>query len=86
MPGPCSASLSVEVQSFQTGRVAVFFVSGRAKGLPVLKQRLSHWIVEAIALAYASKNESCPCGVHVHFTRKLASSWAWVKSMSIQDI
>ncbi len=31
---------------------------GCIKGLPVLKQRMSHWIVEVIALAYASKNEA----------------------------
>ncbi|KAI2658175.1 Transposon Tf2-8 polyprotein [Labeo rohita] len=59
---------------------------GRTKGLPVSKQRLSHWIVEAIALAYASRNEACPWGVHAHSTRKMASSWAWAKGMSVQDI
>ncbi|KAL0177571.1 hypothetical protein M9458_026465, partial [Cirrhinus mrigala] len=52
---------------------------GRTKGLPVSKQRLSHWIAEAIALAYASRNEACPWGVHAHSTRKMASSWAWAK-------
>ncbi len=50
------------------------------------KQQLSHWIVEAIALAYASKNEACLWGVHAHSMRKMASSWAWAKGMSIQDI
>ncbi|KAL0147283.1 hypothetical protein M9458_057407, partial [Cirrhinus mrigala] len=53
---------------------------GRTKGLPVSKQRLSHWIVEAIALAYAFRNEACPWGVHAHSTRKMASSWAWAKA------
>ncbi|KAI2666671.1 Transposon Ty3-G Gag-Pol polyprotein [Labeo rohita] len=57
---------------------------GRTKGLPVSKQRLSHWIVEAIALAYASRNEACPWGVHAHSTRKMASSWAWAKVMYLQ--
>lgn len=50
---------------------------GRTKGLPVSKQWLSHWIVEAIVPAYASKNETCPFGVHAHSTRSVASSWAW---------
>ncbi|KAL0199646.1 hypothetical protein M9458_002833, partial [Cirrhinus mrigala] len=46
---------------------------GRTKGLPVSKQRLSHWIVEAIALACTSRNEACLWGVHAHSTRKMAS-------------
>lgn len=44
---------------------------GYCKGLPLSEEHLSHWIVEAIALAYASK-------------MRLAS--AWNKGMSIQDI
>lgn len=56
------------------------------KGLPVSKQWLSHRIVEAIALAYTSKNKSCPRGVHTHSMRKVVSLWAWAKAMSIQDI
>ena len=50
------------------------------------KQRLSHCIVEAVQLAYASRGTDCPIGVHAHSTRSLASSWAWAKGMSIQDI
>lgn len=57
---------------------------GRSKGLLVSKQRLSHWIVEVIELAYASKAE--PWGVRAHSTRKVASSWACAKGMSIQYI
>ncbi len=36
----------------------LFICFSGTKGLPVSKQQLSHWIVEAIALAYASKNEA----------------------------
>ncbi len=43
---------------------------GRTKGLPVSKQRLSHWIVDAIALAYSSKGAKCPIGVRAHSTRQ----------------
>ncbi len=59
---------------------------GRTKGLPVSKQRLSHWFVEAIALAYSSKGVECPIGVRAHSTRGLWSSWAWANGISIQDI
>ncbi len=45
---------------------------GRTKGLPVSKQRLSHWIVNAIALAYSSEGVECPIGVRAHSTRGLA--------------
>ncbi len=47
-----------------------------AVGLPVSKHWLSHWIVEAITLAYASKNEAYAWGVHAHSTRTMVSSWA----------
>ncbi len=59
---------------------------GRTKGLPVSKQRLSHWIVDAIALAYSSKGVGCPIGIQAHSTRGLVSSWAWANAISIQDI
>ncbi len=52
----------------------------------VFKQWLSHWIVEPIALAYASKWETCTFGVHPHSTRGMVSSWAWAKGKSTQSI
>ncbi len=54
--------------------------------MPVSKQRLSHWIVDAIALAYSSKGAECLIGVQAHSTRGLASSWDWANGISIQDI
>lgn len=60
--------------------------AGARKGGPLSKQRLSHWIVEAVRLAYHSQGLDCPIGVRAHSTRSLASSWAWAKGMSIQDI
>ncbi len=50
------------------------------------KQRLSHWIVDAIALAYSSKGMECPIAVRAHSTRGLVFSWAWANGISIQDI
>ncbi len=35
---------------------------GHTKGLRVSKQRLSHWVVDAIALAYDTQNTNCLSG------------------------
>ncbi len=59
---------------------------GSAKGRAVSKQRLSHWIVEAITAAYTSRGLECPLHIKAHSTRAIASSWAWSRGMSIQDI
>ncbi len=50
---------------------------GHQKGKAVSKQRLVHWIVEAVALVYQSQGEPCPLGVRAHSTRSVASSHAW---------
>ncbi len=56
---------------------------GQQKGKAVSKQRLAHWIVEAVALAYQYQGEPCPLGVRSHSTRSVASSHALV---SLADI
>ncbi len=56
------------------------------KGRAVLKQKLSHWIVDAIAAAYTSQSLECPLHIRGHLTRAIASSWAWSRGMYIQDI
>ncbi len=59
---------------------------GSTKGQAVSKQRLSHWIVDAITEAYASQGLECPLHIRGHSTRAIASSWAWARGMSIPDI
>ncbi len=59
---------------------------GCARGRTVSKQRLSHWIVDAIAAAYTNQGLECPLHIRGHSTRAIASSWAWSRGMSIQDI
>ncbi len=59
---------------------------GCARGRAVSKQRLSHWIVDAITAAYTSQGLECPLHIRGHSTRAIASSWAWSRGMSIQDI
>ena len=64
------------------------FVSWAARmiGAPITKQRLSHWIVEAIQLAYSSKGMQPPGALRAHSTRGMAASWALFKGVSIQDL
>ncbi|KAK7889130.1 hypothetical protein WMY93_024690 [Mugilogobius chulae] len=55
-------------------------------GKPVSSQRLSHWIVEAISLAYTCKGIAPPQGLRAHSTRGVATSWALFRGISVQDI
>ncbi len=59
---------------------------GQQKGKAVSKQRLAHWIVESVALAYQSQGEPCPLGVRAHSTRCVASSHALAHGASLADI
>ncbi len=73
-------------QSFRTsGQLFVCF-GGQQKGKAVSKQRLAHWIVEAIVLAYQARCLPCPLGVRAHSMRGVASSWALARGASIADI
>ncbi len=65
-----------------------FFVcfDNRTKGRPVMKQRLSRWIFDAITLGYSSLGLHFPIGVRSHSTRVIASSWAWSSKVSITEI
>lgn len=55
-------------------------------GKPVSSQRLSHWIVEAISLAYTCKGMAPPQGLTAHSTRGVTTSWALFRGISVQDI
>ncbi|KAK0154188.1 Potassium voltage-gated channel subfamily H member 4 [Merluccius polli] len=56
------------------------------KGKPLSHQRLSHWIMEAISLAYGCKGLQPPQGLRAHSTRGMAASWALFRGVSVQDI
>ncbi len=56
------------------------------RGKPISRQRLSHWVVEAIIVGYNSMGLSPPEGLRAHSTWGLATSWALFKGVSIQDI
>ncbi len=59
---------------------------GQQKGKAVSKQRLAHWVVEAVALAYQSQGEPCPLVVRAHSTRSVTSSHALAHGASLADI
>ena len=56
------------------------------KGKPLSRQRLSHWIVEAISLAYECKGLQAPQGLRAHSTRGMAASWALFRGVSVKEI
>ncbi|KAI2643782.1 ORF V: Enzymatic polyprotein [Labeo rohita] len=59
---------------------------GQQKGNAVSKQRLAHWVVDAISLSYQNQGEPCPLGVRAHSTRSVASSYALAHGASLADI
>ncbi len=73
-------------QSFKTSDQLFVCFGGQQKGRAVSKQRLAHWIVEAIVLAYQARRLPCLLGVRAHATRGVASSWALARGASIADI
>ncbi len=72
--------------SFRQSNQLFVCYGGCASGRAVSKQRLSHWIVDAITAAYTNQGLECPLHIRGHSTRAMASSWAWSRGMSIQDI
>ncbi len=83
----CAVCIYIErSRQFRLSELLFVCFEGCTKGLPVSMQRLSHWIVDAIVLAYGSKGVKCPIGVRAHSTRGLVSSWTWANGISFQDI
>ena len=73
-------------QCFRTSDQLFVCYGGERKGSALSKQRLSHWIVDTIALAYQQQGRPCPLGVRAHSTRSVASSWALAHGASLADI
>ncbi len=68
----------------QTSSLSVTEASRRERLSP--KQRMAHWIVDAIALAYQAQGVPCPLRLRAHSTRGVASSWALARGASLTDI
>ncbi len=73
-------------QSFRTSDQLFVCHGGREKGNAVSKQRMAHWIVDAITLAYQAQGVPCPFRLRAHSTRSVASSWALARGASLTDI
>ncbi len=59
---------------------------GSRAGLPLSKQRLSHWLCEAIGLAYESMRCPVPPGIRAHSTRGVAASAAILRGVGVEEI
>ena len=65
----------------------LFVCHGQLKrGLALTKQRLAHWIVGAISAAYEGAGIPLAGRVTAHTTRGVATSWAALRGVSLQDI
>ncbi len=73
-------------QSFKTSDQFFVCYGGQQKGKAVSKQRLAHWIVDAIVLAYQSQDVPCLFRLLAHSTRGVSSSWALAQGASLTDI
>ncbi len=58
-------------QSFRTSDQLFICHGGRQKGNAVSKQRMAHWIVDAITLAYQARGVPCPFRLRAHSTRSV---------------
>ncbi len=72
-------------QSLRTSDQLFVCYRGQQKGKAVSKQRMAHWIVDAIALAYQAQGVPCPLRLRAHSTRGVASSWALARGASLTD-
>ena len=63
-------------QSFRISDQLFVCYGGQQKGKAVSKQRLAHWLVDAIVRAYETQDVPCPPRLRAHSTRSVASSWA----------
>ncbi len=73
-------------QSFRTSEQLFVCYGGQQKGKAVSKQRMAHWIVDAITLAYEAQGVPCPLRLRAHSTRGVTSSWALARGASLADI
>ncbi len=69
----------------KTSQLLVCFGVGR-RGLAMSKQRISHWVRDAISLAYEARNISSPLSLRAHSTMGVASSQALFRGVPREDI
>ncbi|KAI2654607.1 ORF V: Enzymatic polyprotein [Labeo rohita] len=73
-------------QPFRRSEQLFVCYGGQQKGKAVSKQRISHWLVDAIRMAYEARGLPCPLGIRAHSTRGVAASAALANGASLTDI
>ncbi|KAI2661120.1 ORF V: Enzymatic polyprotein [Labeo rohita] len=73
-------------QPFRCSEQLFVCYGGQQKGKAVSKQRISHWLVDAIRMAYKARGLPCPLGIRAHSTRGVAASAALANGASLTDI
>ncbi len=73
------------IQSLRTSDQLFVCYGGQQKVKAVSKQRMAHWIVDAIALAYQAQSVPCLLRLHAHAMRGVAFSWALARGVSLID-
>ncbi len=66
-------------------QLLICFGAGR-RGLATSKQRISHWVRDAISLAYEARELPSPLSLRAHSTRGVASSQALFRGVPLEDI
>ncbi len=69
----------------KSSQLLMCFGAGR-RGLATSKQRISHWMRDAISLAYEARNLPSPLSLRAHSTRGVASSQALFRGVPLEDI
>ncbi len=69
----------------QSLQLLVCFGAGR-NGLSASKHTISHWVSDAISLAYEVRSLASPLDIRTHSTRGLASSTALFRGVPLEDI
>ncbi len=71
---------------FRTSEQLFVCYGGQQKGKAVSKQRMAHWMVDAITLAYEAQGVPCPLKLRAHSARGVALSWALAQGILLADI
>ncbi len=69
----------------KSSQLLVCFGAG-CRGLATSKQRISHWVRDAILLAYEVRGLPSPLSLRAHSTRGVASSQALFRGVPLEDI
>ncbi len=75
-----------QTQRFRTSEQLFVCYRGRQKSKAISKQRMAHWIVDVVTLAYQKQSMSYPLRLRANSTWSIASSWALAHGALLTDI